>query len=504
MPIISRLASRLPSSTVRDWLGAHTFTLACASLVIAVVLFVRIGLGFEFPIPWNDETAFIAQAFEFSRTGSFFVWGLNQERLVMWMPPGYMLLLAGVYSVFGYSFEISRWVSCLLYLGGFGVALLIARDSLHGWRYRLALGLMLLAFLSPYALAISNLARMETLYNLIFLGSLLAALRGKHALGLALVVLGATVHFNAVYFLLPYAVWMGWTLLRRETLRIGAGELLALLIAGLALAGYGLFVLEHLDEFRQDMRFQFGFKASMAAMGGRAGWLLLLGLLVIPLIQLFAHRRFAAETWLSLYGVAFVALALNGHSMWYDYAYGFGFWLMLMGVLASNAAVGRRDWRGVASVLVAIGLGSQLALHAGRSTPQFDPLKPHLAELSRDFLAPREIRRVRDFIAGLPADATVSFGYSGVEPYFLGDLARVGARWSISAHSVTQVFPARRLDYRVLCDSALFPAYLFIFDWDGYPRKGADSGCAIVPLNPPASSPPGTSLVPVPVAGSAG
>ncbi|MFZ2319297.1 MAG: hypothetical protein WAW12_05455, partial [Pseudomonas sp.] len=47
--------------------------LACAALVVAVVLFIRIGLGFEFPIPWNDETAFTSQAFEFSRTGSFYV-----------------------------------------------------------------------------------------------------------------------------------------------------------------------------------------------------------------------------------------------------------------------------------------------------------------------------------------------------------------------------------------------------------------------------------------------
>ncbi|MES2819194.1 MAG: hypothetical protein V4812_09460 [Pseudomonadota bacterium] len=474
------------------FLRANGALLACAALVLTVVLLIRLTLGFEFPIPWNDETAFIAQAFEFSRSGSFFVWGLNQERLVMWMPPGYMLLLAGVYKLFGYSFEISRWVSCVLYLGVFGIALTLVRGCLQGWRQRLALGLMLLAFLSPYALAISNIARMEALYGLIFFASLLAALRGKPALGLALVLLGATVHYNAVYFLLPYGGLVLWTLVRRESLRIGPGELLALVVAMLALAGYGLFVIKHIDGFWQDMRFQFDFKLGAPLMGGRPGWTLLLGLLAIPIIQLLTHRRFGAEAWLSLYGVAFVALALNGHSMWYYFAYGFGFWLLLLGVLVSSAAVGKAHWR-MAWALLALGLAVPLGYYTSRSTPEFDPLKPRLSSLSRDFLAGRELQRVRDFIQALPADSTVSFGYSGVEPYFFDDLANAKVRWSIPGHSVIQVFPARSLDYRVLCDSALFPPYLFVYDWDGYPRKGQDSGCTVIPLNPaatPAASAP--------------
>lgn len=479
------LVSDLPLARLR----ANGPLMACAALVLAVVLFIRLSLGFEFPIPWNDETAFIAQAFEFSRSGSFFVWGLNQERLVMWMPPGYMLLLAGVYKLFGYSFEISRWVSCLLYLGVFGVALSLVRASLNGWRRNLALGLMLLAFLSPYALAISNIARMEGLYSLIFFASLLAALRGKPALGLALVLLGATVHYNAVYFLLPYGVLVLWTLVRRESLRIGPGELLGLVLAVLALAAYGLFVIKHIHGFWQDMRFQFDFKLGAPLMGGRPGWTLLLGLLAIPLMQLLGHRRFGAEAWLSLHGVAFVALALNGHSMWYYFAYGFGFWLLLLGVLVSSAAVGKVWWHGF-WLLIAAGLTVALAHYASRSTPEFEPLKLKLASLSRDFLPAPELQRVRDFIQTLPADSTVSFGYSGVEPYFFNDLAKVGARWSIPGHSVVQVFPARALDYRVLCDSALFPPYLFVYDWDGYPRKGQDSGCTIIPLKPAVTSAP--------------
>ena len=467
--------------------SSRLLTLLCPALVVAVVLFVRIGMGFEFPIPWNDETAFIAQAFEFSRSGSFFVWGLNQERLVMWMPPGYMLLLAGVYSVFGYSFEISRWVSCLLYIGALLIVWLIVCNQLTGWRRGLALGFVTLAFLSPYALAISNIARMESLYVLLFMLSLLAALQGKQVLALALVLFTATVHFNAVYFLLPFAVLTGWTIIRRESLLVGPGELLALVLAALALAAYGLFVIKHIDAFWQDMQFQFAFKLGSPVMSGPKGWMLLGGLLLLTLVQLRLQRRFSAGVVLSLYGIAFIAMALNGHSMWYHFAYALGFMLLLIGVLASLRSSSGKALS-VAATLAITALSYQLASYAWRDTPQFAPLVANARLFPRDVLDDAELQQVRDFIAALPPKSTLSFGYSGVEPFFFADLARADALWSIPGHSVIQVFPARNLDYRVLCDSAMFPAYLFAYDWDGYPRKGQDSGCALIPLREPAAA----------------
>lgn len=486
MSLLSSMSAR--ASTIDSPAGQKLTLLLCAALVIGAALSIRLFLGFEFPIPWNDESAFIAQAFAFSRTGSFFDYGLNTERVVMWMPPGYMLLLAGVYKLLGYSYEISRWLSCLLYIGAFLAALSIVRNSLAGWRQMLALVLMLVAFLSPYSLAIANIARMESLYTLIFMLSLYAALRGKYALGLALVLLAATVHYNAVYFLLPYAALVLWKILRRETLTVGPGELLALVCAALALAGYGLFVVKHIGGFFEDMRFQFDYKLGSPVMGGREGWTLLLLLLAIPFAQLLLHRRFGSEALLSFYGVSFIAMTLNGHNMWYEFAYSLGFWLLLLGVLASTVSFGKLGWRLGGAALLAC-LVYLLGYYAGRSSPQFEPLNPRLSMLTRDFLPPQEIARVRAFIATLPAQTTVSFGYSGVEPYFFGDLARVGAQWSIPGHSVTQVFPARAPDYRVLCDSAMFPAYLFVYDWDGFPRKGKDTGCQMIKLPKPGIAP---------------
>lgn len=415
-------------------------SLASMAVLVLVVLLIRLALGFEFPIPWNDETAFIAQAFEFSRTGSFYVHGLNSERVVMWMPPGHMLVLAGAYKLFGYSYELSRWVSALLYLGCFAVFLVIVRDCLSGWRRNLALALLLVAFLSPYSLAIANIARMESLYTLVFLLSLLAALRGKYTLGLALVLFGAVVHYNAVYFLLPYALLVFWKIVRRETLLVGPGELLGLLLAALALLTYGLFVIKHIDGFWQDMRFQFDYKLGSAVMGGRKGWILLAAVSLVPVLQLLAHRRFGKQVLLSLYGIAFIAMTLNGHNMWYYYAYNLGFCLLLLGLLASSVELAGNWWRGCLALLFAA-LALQLLYYSSRSTLEFDPLKPSWAMLSQQFLPSEEIEYVRQFIGGLPPGATVSFGYTGVEPFFFADFAKVGALWSGSAHSVTEVLP---------------------------------------------------------------
>jgi hypothetical protein len=465
---------------------AGRWGMALAALVLfGAVLTIRLGMGFEFPVPWNDETAFTAQAFEFSRTGSFYVYGLNTERVVMWMPPGYMLLLATVYKVFGYSFEISRWVSCLLFLATFGIALGILRQlRLNGWKQALALLLTLLAFLSPYSLVISNIARMEVLYALMFLGSLWAMLRSHYAFGLALVLAGAVVHFNAVYMLLPYGVLIGWKIVRREALLIGPFELLALCLSLLVLAGYGVFVLKHIGGFLEDMKYQFAFKLGQPVMSGTSGWLTLGSIVLLALVQLVARRRFASDVVLTLHAAGFMALALNGHSMWYCFAFVFSIWLLALSLLLDVADLReRRLVRVLAGLAVAL-LAYPFATYGWEKTDVMAPLWPRGELLRRPFLADAEIGKVRAFIQGLRPGQTVSFGYTGIEPYFFADMARVGAQWSVPMHSVTQVRPGRQNDFRVFCDSALYPKYVLIYDWDVKARVAADTGCEVIVLTP--------------------
>jgi hypothetical protein len=71
-----------------------------------------------------------------------------------------------------------------------------------------------------------------------------------------------------------------------------------------------------------------------------------------------------------------------------------------------------------------------------------------------------------------------------MELFFLSDLARAGAHWSLFNHSVTQLLPLRRPDWHVVCDSKDWPALLLQFDID-HPRHAVDSGCQIYPMQAP-------------------
>lgn len=471
------------------WKKEGPYLLAFAALLLAALV-VRVCMPFEFPIPWNDETVFIAPAHALSTDGTFFVDALNAERVVMWMPPGYMLLLAGVFDVFGYSFDTARWVSTFFWLTGVLLSLVLIRQLALPRRYLYwALFATVLTFLSPYVLANSNVARMEAFYTALFLASLLAMVKGRPGIGLALVLASAVVHFNAVYMLLPYAALLLWIILSRQALVLRASELLSLLLALAALAAYALMVAGNLDGFIEDMKFQFEFKHSLGEpMGGTLGWIKLGLTLSFSAIQLLSSRRFGPDVMLSLYGASFMALALHGHSMWYDFSFVVADWLLLLSVLVTLNHIGM-PWLRRAGLLLAVGFSAVLLVHGYSKREPFSALWPRAELLERSFIAFSEIERIRNWIGTLPPGTRVSFGYSGVEPFFFGELYRAGVVWSGSRHNVTQVFPARDDHYRVVCDSALYPKALLIYDWDiSPPRQAMDVGCRIEERKPHESS----------------
>lgn len=123
------------------------------------------------------------------------------------------------------------------------------------------------------------------------------------------------------------------------------------------------------------------------------------------------------------------------------------------------------------------------AAYSWAKTEQMGPLWPRAELLRKSFLAPSEIAKVRDFIAHLPAGQKVSFGYTGIEPFFLADTDKAQVLWSVPMHSVVQPFPSRENDFRVFCDSSLYPKYVFVFDREIKARVGADSGCEIIKMS---------------------
>jgi hypothetical protein len=63
--------------------------------------------------------------------------------------------------------------------------------------------------------------------------------------------------------------------------------------------------------------------------------------------------------------------------------------------------------------------------------------------------------------------------------FFVEDLARRRARWTIMRQSVTQIWPLRPYDWRMHCDSSELRRILLAFDID-YRRLGRDTGCNVI------------------------
>ncbi len=439
------------------------------------IVFVRSALGFQFPVPWPDETCFLAPAFDLAHAGSAFDPGLNPDRVVMWMPPGYMVVLALVFRLFGYSFSLARWVSTLFCLASLAIAGLLTLRLTNGLRRILIAWATGLVFVSPVMLVDSNIARMEMLFCFIILASLSWLLSGRPYVSAALVVIAALVHFNAVYFVFPLVVCFTLDLSLCSIPRPGRYDWLALGIAAIAVSTYGIYAAYNWPGFVADMRFQFAAKAFYGHDDpAHPVWLVWAGLVgALPSI-LVRTRVVVAPAW---FGVAFLVMDYEGHELWYDYSLPLGFLLILLSLTSASTRVwhGRSAWT--------IGMAGLVVLASTRVTPALQPLLPRWSMISRSVIAPKEIAKVREFIGTLHSGETVNFGWSGLEPLFFNDLAQAGAHWSIIRHSVTQVWPLRASDWRVRCDSSEWPPFLFQFDID-VPRVGVDTGCDIIKGRP--------------------
>ncbi len=451
--------------------------IAALALVALVIAALHLALPFRFPIPWPDETSFLAPAFELARHGTLYVWGMNPDRLVMWMPPAYFVALAALFKIFGYSFALARWASAACVLASLWLAGRLIKHLAAGrqaaWLHALAAA----AFLSPYVLMSANIARMEALLCLVMLASLASCVRGLPVLGAALVAGAATIHFNAVFFTLPAAAWFAWLLLTRQGLAVRWAELAAAAAAAAILGAYGLLVRANFDGFLDDIGYQFRLKRFY---GQHDPWHPLWPLLLaatLCLAVLAARRRVDGPAFCALYGTSFVLMATEGREIWYDCAPPIGFLLIAIALVASAAPLAGR-WRAATLACLAPCVAGLLAC-GYRPTPFLNPLLPRPAMLAHALITPVDLDAARAALASLPPGSTVNFAWAGIEPFFLDTLDRHRLRWGVPQHSATDSRMDRHLDYRLQCDSPDTPDLLWIY----YPRQthdGRDTGCGLM------------------------
>jgi len=232
------------------------FWYALGGVTLGLYLFWHLKASWNFSIPWPDESWFLWPSISFAEGNTLFSPELNPARTIMWMPPGYMVIMGSLFKVFGFSFALARWVSfyCMV-----GVFVLVA-----SWIKKTGLGiyglLILSAFyLNRYFIYAGNIARMEALLLLVVIAGYYLLYLGKTWPGLALLGCAPLIHPNGMYFLV--ASLLGWRL------EMGLNDILRyvkahwkqafLLLIPVALwILYRLYILQHLEAFHEDMLFQ--------------------------------------------------------------------------------------------------------------------------------------------------------------------------------------------------------------------------------------------------------
>ncbi len=384
--------------------------------------------SYSLPLPWPDEAHFIWQANGFAEHFSLFAEELNPDRTILWMPPGYFVVLGIVIRLCGLSIDVARGFSLALMLGAIVTLALLVR------RYRLPVPSLALAV--PFVLgapfvAAGNVARMEALLIFMVLMAFLLLQRGKILLGLGLLALTPLVHPNGLYFLVSgmmagiLMIPRPWTW-RRPT----AAESVCLGAVALCWIGYGLHAWMHWTDFVHDMTFQFERKEArnikdailtpgsvflFATVLGGAAYCLYKKLPVILLLAI------AAPAW-------WVAAA--GIEMWYRVFFALSYLLitiMFLVVVAHLWRSGATRWKTIAgSVLVSAIAGGAIGWNAMTSSfgeplifPDPNPWY-HMPADAGPYITAADLTKIQtaiDLIAEERDSSTVEF-YPAADAFF--------------------------------------------------------------------------------------
>jgi hypothetical protein len=285
-------------------------------IVSILILWLLSSFGFNFPIPWGDESVFLFQANSVYENNTLFTESLSDNRVIMWMQPGYMIFLGLVYKIFGFSFELSRMISWFMYIASFIIFSITIRKYIGVY----ALFIVAIVFLSPTGLAIANIARMDS-FILFFLSiSLYALLEKRYILSLSIILLGLLFHFNMIYMFIPYFGAIALELKDhrqcRHIFKATKTEYAFLLVVVFLLIAYAYFISINLDSYIHDMAFQFERKLSRTPFYHRFKNIIAVGVMVLIAMAYFYFSQ-RKKMVLILFSLSLFLLSKIGQEMWY-------------------------------------------------------------------------------------------------------------------------------------------------------------------------------------------
>lgn len=287
------------------------------AFICAIFLFFLSSKN-NFPIPWEDESSFILQAISWSENSTLFSHALNDERIVLWMQPGYMLLTGTIFKVIGYSFDIARKISWFFYLTSFIVFTHVVNKISTSTAFfsTLILGLI---YLLPSSVAIGNVARMESLILLIFAIVFYFLTKRRIVGSIAVTIIGCLIHFNSGYLFFSIVGFILLIILFDRNsflIKPKTWELVLLFISFVFVFLYIYFIYVNYESFKIDMTYQFSRKLARNSFFS-SFWNNSFVFILLALIVLSIYKKLINLALIGLISLSFFLAYAIGQEMWY-------------------------------------------------------------------------------------------------------------------------------------------------------------------------------------------
>jgi hypothetical protein len=294
---------------------ALTYLLPC--IIISAMLWVHGAAGYTFPVPWPDEAVFVHQAISIQDSNSLLTPYLSESRAILWMPPGYVILLGLIFKIFGSSLFIARIASFVLTISILGILAWMLRNDPARFSLLLLTGLF---FLNRFVIILGNTARMEPLLILGVVAAMALLLEKKNNKAIALLFALLIIHPNAVYFL---AAGLVVVLLQRFVFGEGAAahrfDKITIVLVLALFAAYVVYAGLHWSDFLRDMSYQFIRKSrrNMAAPLLTPGVLVFVGINLAAVIVALVRKE-RGPMLFGIFALFFWPVNKIGQEMWYQ------------------------------------------------------------------------------------------------------------------------------------------------------------------------------------------
>ena len=347
-------------SGMKNWARSDILLLLVLLVFIILIVWVHVAAGFTFPVPWPDEAVFVQQAISIQQHNSLYSPNLSDVRHILWMPPGYMVLLGILFKIFGSSLFVARSLSLVLTIASFVLIVWMLRGHPSRFHFLFLTGLF---FLNRFFVITANVARMEPLLVLGIVIAIVLFHEQKSGTAMAVLLALPLVHPNGFYFLCAGIIFIViQNLYLKEETRFNRNDMWLLVLVLILIAGYAVYAALHWSDFLRDMSYQFVRKskrnlvAPFETYGTLAFLCVNLTTIVIALI-----RKEGKLVLLGLFAFSFWFVNKIGQEMWYQVFDAIAF-LFLMIVLIQLLNPSRKRIIYTVLVLLSIYVGLQLEM----------------------------------------------------------------------------------------------------------------------------------------------